>query len=261
MRAFGPMLRDLRQELDLSQAELAGRISSTQRHISFLETGRSKPTEGFVLRICRDLGLAEAQKANLFAACDAQPPITRSAFSDAQITEALNLLDRHVLANWPFPAMVLDSSWNILRQNAHFTTLMAPFLPAGNPRGNFMQILLNDGFCAMVTNWDDLAPALYYRLQAAAGHSATLRALLDQARADGRFDGCAPIDAGDSAPSVYVPIRLQFPNGLRINTSSLMGQLAALHPALIEGFEIELILPTDPASEQALRAFLQSPNG
>ena len=60
---FGKTLKTLRRTLGISQLALAAQLSSTQRHLSFLETGRSKPTVGFLRRLCSELNLSAAQRS------------------------------------------------------------------------------------------------------------------------------------------------------------------------------------------------------
>ena len=93
MDTFGPVLKDIRNAMGLSQAGLAGELESTQRHLSFLETGRSRPSPGFVSRICRVLDLSIAQRINLYEAAGFHSPYQRRNLRSAEIMQALDTME------------------------------------------------------------------------------------------------------------------------------------------------------------------------
>ena len=149
MSHFGPVLKDLRGLLGMSQVDLAMALDSTQRHISFLETGRSQPSESFLIRICRELKLSVAQRANLFAASGLESPFVRRAFSSEEVRQTLDMLETECLAHWPYPALIMDATWQVLRANRAFFIMMAPFLQEGNESQNLMSIMLGPQFRAL----------------------------------------------------------------------------------------------------------------
>lgn len=251
--AFGPVLKDVRSHLGISQAELALRLESTQRHVSFLETGRSVPSHAFVIRICRELGLSVAQRANLFDASGHPNPYPARDFSSQDVTAALDMIEARVLANWPFPALVLDASWNVLRANGAFQTMLGPLMPEGNAPANLLATMLSPVFRALIINWEEAVGALYFRLQAAAAEDQQVAEIFAQARAAGTFD---EMDLGNGEVPVFVPIEMQLPKGPRLSITSMIGKLASTQDALVEGFDIELMIPTDGASEAIMRAAL-----
>ncbi len=252
---FGDTLRQLRRALGLSQGALAGQLQSTQRHISFLETGRSQPTAKYLSRLCTELNLSAGQRANLFAASGlANPYVTRDMSSDAVI-ETLDMLTDRVLAHWPFPAFVLDPSWNILRKNTASDRVFGPFLDplvVGNQPRNFLQLLMSEKFMAMVTNWHEASPAIYFRLHASAGRDPFVAQIFDTACARGLFDHLPSLITEQTEAPVYIPVELQFGEGISLRITSFIGQLATVQDALVEGFEIEFMIPCDAASERLL---------
>lgn len=254
MSAFGQVLKDIRGTLGLSQLALANTLNSTQRHVSFLETGRSRPTPVFLSRICRDLELNIAQRVNLYEASGLRSPYLRRDLRSDDITAALNLIESRVLRNWPFPALVLDPDWTILRSNVAFERMFSPFLTSGNAAPNLLEIMVSDPFRTMISNWDQVAGVFYYRLQRSSNHSAHVADVFTKARARGLFAAVEQDLTSDDGIPVFVPIRLTLPNGAVLEISSFLGQLASCQDALIEGLEIELIVPLDETSEQIMRA-------
>ena len=256
MDTFGPVLKDIRNSMGLSQAGLAGELDSTQRHLSFLETGRSRPSPGFVSRICRVLDLSIAQRINLYEAAGFHSPYRRRNLRSDEIMQALDTIEMRVLRNWPFPALVLDFEWNVLRANSAFDQIFAPFLSATNTAANLLEVILSPAFVGLVQNWDEAASIMYYRLQRTAQHSPRVADIFAQGRARGLFDHVEQDAVGRQDIPVFVPVELKLPEGPTMQFTSMLGQLASCQDALIEGLEIELMVPLDEGSEMAMRSML-----
>lgn len=254
MQNFGLVLKDLRTRLGLSQAALAGKLGSTQRHISFVETGRSNPSSGFLMRICRELNLSIAERANLFEASGLPCPYPRRELSSAEVTATLTMIETHVLRNWPFPALVLDAHWNILRQNSAFTALMAPFMDSNDQNPNLLNIFLSPQFSSLISNFDEVAPVIYNRMQKASVYSHDVAKKFGEAKSSGMFDTMDSSLASGALVPAYTPINIALPDGTCLQIGSLMGRLASVQDALVEGFEIELMVPADKASDDLLRS-------
>lgn len=250
---FGAILKDIRHSLGISQSDLAHVLGSTQRHVSFLETGRSHPTAGFVTRICRELKLSVAQRANLYFTSGHIGPYTAHDPASDEVTAALDMIEARLLDHWPFPGLVLDARWNVLRANGPFRTLFAPFIGDGNAEPNLLEVFLSPQFRGLVTNWNEAVGILYFRLQAAAAKDAGMRDIYLKARRDGVF----PDDIlSRSGLPIFVPIRIAMPDCPEIEISSLLGKLASTQDALIDGFEVELMVPVTEASEKTMAALL-----
>lgn len=252
---FGHIMREIRLSLGLSQAACAARIGSTQRHISFLETGRSAPSATFLGRICQELELSIAQRTNLFESAGQRTPYPRRDPASNDIQATLDMLEQHVLGNWPFPAMVLDENWTVLRKNAAFERIFGPFLPARNDRAaNLFDLLLHEIFRSMITNWDEAISVLFFRLQRAAAQNPELARRYQAARERGLFENIAQDLVSGARVPVHTPICMTMPGGLNLEFFSVMGRVPSLQDAVLERYEVEFIVPADPASEAALRA-------
>jgi len=256
MIGFGAILKDVRGGLGLSQAALAEHLGSTQRHVSFLETGRSRPTPYFVTRICKELSISIAQKASLFQAAGLATPFATRERSSDDIKAALDMIHDRVLLNWPFPALVLDEHWNILRSNLPFDKMFGPFIGTNNAQPNLLEIMVGDPFRSLIANWDEAATSFFFRLQASAAQSDRVRDLFNTCRSNGLFDSIEDHLQGTVGMPVYVPISINLPNGAQLQVTSLLGKLSSVQDVLVEGFEIELMLPTDASSETMMRAAL-----
>ena len=238
---FGAALRELRKQLGLSQEATALSLGTTQRHVSFLENGRSAPTRPMLARIVTGLGLSAAQRAALFDASGFRSPYPHRSLDDDSLQESLDLLARRVLHHWPFPGYVLDRDWNFLRTNPSGRRLLDAF---GAP-ANMLTMFLAPAFRTSVTNWTEASGSLYFRLQVASRRSETVRAAFEAAIANGDFKDVGDSLAGKTELPVYVPLVVKIPGGPRLEFTSLLGHLMSVHDAVAEGFEVELLVPLD----------------
>src|SRR5215472_1704727 len=114
---FGSLLRHWRALRRMSQLDVALNAEISQRHLSFLESGRARPSRGMVLRISEVLDVPLRHRNELLesvglAAVYADLPLTSAELDPAR--EAVERILRH---HEPYPAMVIDAAWNILMKN------------------------------------------------------------------------------------------------------------------------------------------------
>ena len=242
---FGSRLRSVRGELGLTQEAAAHAIGTTQRHLSFLETGRSAPTRKMLGRLVSALQLSAAQRVSLFEASGFRSPYPTRTLDDAEVQATLDLMEAQVLGHWPFPAFVVDRDWNFLRANGPGERMIQAF--GGVP--NMHALFLSPEFRAMVTNWEQASGSFYTRIQSVAKRSPLVRAALDAAVDEGRFDHVAEVLGGPEDVPVHIPIEVQLPDGAQMRFTSLHGRWVSVHDALAEQFEVELLVPLDRASE------------
>ncbi|MEP2704554.1 MAG: helix-turn-helix transcriptional regulator [Roseibium sp.] len=247
---FGKTLKTLRRQHGLSQADMAGRLDSTQRHLSFLETGRARPSRYMIQRIEQELALPIARSQVLYELAGFTSPYKYRAEDSHDVLDALNLLETRLLANWPFPAFVLDKRWTILRVNQPGKLFLAGFAEEQNEPANLFRIFLSPAFRDRVQNWEEVAPIFAARLYKEAAKDAELSELLDQAQESGLLDGLDEIQRKDVP--VFVPAIVTGPDGSTLRLTSLLGQLASVQDAVIEGMTIELMVPMDIATENCL---------
>ena len=248
---FGAALKLLRRELGLSQAALALALDTTQRHVSFLETGRSQPSRDMVGRIATGLSLSAGQRAALFDASGFRNPYPSRTIASDDVKATLDLIATRILRHWPFPAFVMDRSWNVLRMNDRARRMFDRLMPPVSGQTNFLELFLSENFRNLVVNWEEASAALYFRLQAAALQSEAIANALATAKARGDFAHIGEMLTGQEEMPIFVPTMLRTPAGI-LRMSSFLGRLGAVHDALVEGFEVELMVPLDENSETVL---------
>lgn len=252
---FGEAFRAVRRARGLTQEAVALTVGTTQRHVSFLETGRSTPTRAMLGRLVAGLGLTAGQSAALFAASGFRNPYPARAVEGEALQATLDLMAQQVLRHWPFPAFVVDRDWNFLRANRPARRMIAAF--GGVP--NMHALFLSPAFGERVVNWEQASGSFYTRIHEVARRSPAVRAALDEAVAAGRFDHVARVLGGPEDVPVYVPIEVEMPDGARMRFTSLHGRWATVHDVVAEQFEVELLVPLDGSSERVVGATFGAP--
>jgi transcriptional regulator with XRE-family HTH domain len=159
-QTLGELLRYWRRIRDASQLQLAVAAATTPRYVSFVETGRAQPSRQMVTRLPGALDVPLRERNGLLLAAGYA---TLDAPELAQVRGALTaMLDQHE----PFPAVVLDPGWTVLRANAGarrlFGELLAPD-PLPQP-ANVLRLMIEPGPVRdAVFNWTEVVPALLER--------------------------------------------------------------------------------------------------
>jgi transcriptional regulator with XRE-family HTH domain len=115
---FGSALRRWRLARGLSQLDLSVASETTSRHVSFLETGKSRPSREMVDRLAQALDLPLRERNVLFRAAGLAQVYSESALESEDLTAFRLVVDRMLESHDPFPAYAVDGHWNIVRANA-----------------------------------------------------------------------------------------------------------------------------------------------
>src|SRR5712691_6341334 len=161
---FGSRLRWWRERRGLSQLGLAADAETTQRHVSFLESGRAAPSREMILRLAAALDLSLRQQNALFLAAGYAPAWRESDLSAPELARVNSALDYMLAQQEPYPAFVVDRRWTLLRANAGAGRLVA-FLtgPAAasadpsEPVNLAMALVSPNGLRPFIVNWEEVA--------------------------------------------------------------------------------------------------------
>ena len=242
---IGDKLRAWRQRRRLSQLDLALDAEVSQRHLSFVESGRAAPSREMVLRLAAALDVPLRERNALLLAAGYAPVYPERPLDAPDMAAARDAVDRVLRAHMPFPAMAVDRHWRILAANDAVAPLLAgvedPALLA--PPVNGMRLSLHPrGLAPRIANLPRWRAHLLERLrrQVAASGDRTLAALLEEVRAYGA--GTAEDGGGAEADDggVAVPMELDTPRG----------RLSFLSTTMVFGTPVEVTL-----SELAVEAF------
>src|SRR4051812_41805265 len=247
----GPLLRDWRNRRRLSQLDLALDASVSARHLSFIETGRSKPSRDMVLHLAEHLEVPLRDR-NVMLTAAGFAPVYRESPLDAPELASVRQAIEVILANQePCPAFVIDGAWNMLQANAGvagFLDLISPELL--DPMNVIRASLHPRGLSRYIVNFDEYAAHVIERLnrQLAATSDPGLEALLaevmdypDVARAVGDGAVLPP-------PAAVLPMHFRLDDGTELRFFSTMTVFGSPLDVTIAELAIESFFPADEAT-------------
>ena len=171
---LGAMLRHGRDLRGTSQLELSGHTGFSQRHISFIESGRSSPSRQTLMVIAQALDVPLAERNSLLLAAGYAPIYAEPAWNAAEMQGVTRALERMLRQHEPFPAVVMDRYWNILVANEAAPRFFNHFIDMKTRTGprNMLHLMFDpDGMRPYVADWDEVAPTLIQRIaREAVGH-------------------------------------------------------------------------------------------
>jgi transcriptional regulator with XRE-family HTH domain len=158
-RNFGEQLRRWRKGRGLSQLELAGAAGTSQRHLSFLESGRAAPSPQMVLGLAAALNVPLRQQNTFLASAGFAAIWREGKLGEPELAQVDGALDYILAQQEPFPAFVVDRHWNLKRANKGAARLVE-FILGAVPAGpvNLADALLSPAVIRpFVVNWKEVA--------------------------------------------------------------------------------------------------------
>lgn len=235
----------------MSQLELALRAGTTQRHVSFMESGRSTPGRGMVVRVAESLQLPLRERNALLLTAGYAPSYPETRLDDPALKPVLDSLRGLLDGHRPYPAIVVDRFGDLVASNDGISVLTEGAAPELlEPPVNVLRLALHPhGMAPRIVNFDDWAQHVLERPRqeiARAPHE-RLSALLDELR------GYLPEPANPSAEHLgfAVPLRLRSALGeLRLITA--ITTFATAVDVTVSELRLETFLPADEATAIAL---------
>jgi transcriptional regulator with XRE-family HTH domain len=248
---FGALLRQWRQRRRLSQLDVAIEAGVSPRHVSFIETGRSTPSRAMVLRLADVLDVPPRERNRLLLAAGLAPVYGERSLDDPDMAAVRDGVERVINAYNPFPCVVVDRGWWIVRANAGAGVLLDGVAPALLERPNALRIALHpDGLAPRIRNLAQWRHHLLDRLrrEVAVSGSTELSSLL--AEIDSYAGGSEQIrDLG----GVAVPLELYTPDGRLLTFLSTVTTFGTALDLTAAELSIEAFLPADEDTAAALR--------
>jgi len=251
---FPSLLKAWRAKRHLSQLELALTSGVSQRHVSFLELGRARPSRGMIVQLSEALDVPLRERNDWLLAAGFAPIYRVRSLDDPQMSQVLHAV-RMMLANHePYPALAVDRAWNIRFANAPFEQLAAMlgadvWTAVGGAHRNLLRLFFHpNGIRPWVTNWNSVAPLLWHRAQreAEAAGGGELRALLDELV---QLQDPAALRLADDAALVPVmPFTLER-EGLRVSFFTVIATFGTAQDVTTDELRIESMFPADEATK------------
>jgi transcriptional regulator with XRE-family HTH domain len=259
---FGRLLKEWRQVRGTSQLDFALASGISQRHLSFLESGRARPSRGMVLHLASALAVPLRQQNAMLLAAGFAPAFAERKLDAPELRPVSAALDRALAQQEPFPAVVVDRIYNLLRANQAALALIgtmlggAPAAPAPGQAHNLFRLLVRaDGLKPAVENWDESVLWLLRRLRAEAvaegerGHDR----FLDELVADPDVARVArqPREEGDYPPALTVRFRK---GETRLALFSMIATVGTPLDVALQDLRLEFFFPADAETERWFRA-------
>jgi transcriptional regulator with XRE-family HTH domain len=254
----GPLLRGWRQRRRLSQLDVSARAAISTRHLSFLETGRARPSREMVLHLAEELDVPLRERNTLLVAAGYAPVYRETPLDSDDMAGVRGALEQLLAGHEPNPALVVDRQWNLVLANRAVGVLLAD-VPAEllAPPANVLRVSLRpDGLASRITNFAEWSGHLLSRLGrevTATGHPALAKLYDELAALPGVATPEPPVPHGDGASRLMVTLRLKSALGDLAFFSTVATFGTAVDVTLAE-LSIETFFPADAATADALRA-------
>jgi transcriptional regulator with XRE-family HTH domain len=252
---IGALLRDWRTRRRMSQQDLALEAGVSARHVSFVETGRSRPSAEMVIQLAEHLDVPLRDRNALLLAAGFAPAYAQRDLDEPEMGPVRDAIDRVLRGHEPYPAIVVDRHWGLVSANRAVPLLIAG--AAGHllePPVNVLRLSLHpEGMAPRIVNLGEWRAHLLDRLgrQAVVSGDPALFALHDELAG---YPGGEPGHAPDlEAGAIAVPLRLRAGEDelAFISTATTFGTATDV---TVSELAIESFFPADDATARALEA-------
>ncbi|HEY9536105.1 MAG TPA: helix-turn-helix transcriptional regulator [Kiloniellaceae bacterium] len=257
----GEMLRGWRRRRRLSQLELALAAEVSQRHLSFVESGRAAPSRDLVLRLAEQLAVPLRERNALLVAAGFAPVYAERKLDDPVLAAGRRAVELILAGHEPHPALAVDRHWNLVSANR----AVAPLLAGADqtllaPPVNVLRLSLHPaGLASRIANFREWRAHILERLarQIDASADAGLIDLLEELKGYPVPPGARPYRVAAEHPlgGIAVPLELAGDGGILrfLSTTTVFG--TALDISLAE-LTIETFFPAEAETAAAMRVLV-----
>ncbi|HKN94142.1 MAG TPA: helix-turn-helix transcriptional regulator [Thermoleophilaceae bacterium] len=251
---IGPLLRDWRERRRMSQLDLALGAGVSARHVSFIETGRSRPSAEMVVQLADHLDVPLRDRNALLLAAGYAPAYGQRDLAEPEMGPVREAIDRVLRGHEPFPALVVDRHWGLVAANR-----TVPLLTAGaaehllEPPANVLRLALHpEGIAPRITNLGEWRAHLLDRLgrQAVASGDPALFALHEELASYPGAGGGHTVDL--EASEIAVPLRI-LADGSELSFISTATTFGTAVDVTVSELSIESFFPADDATARFLQ--------
>ena len=259
----GPLVKEWRSVRRRSQLDLALEVGVSARHLSFVETGRSRPSPELILALAEELDVPLRERNSLLLAAGYAPRYAETGLDAPQMSQVTASLQRMLDAHDPYPGVVIDRSWNVVLANRAAGAFTAG-LPAdllGPPLNVFRACLRPDGLAARTLNLEEWSAYLLRQLHRLVVTTCD-ESLVELEREVAEYPAAVehrrrgrdtPFE-----PPILVPLRLDL-GGSQLSLFTTLTTFGTATDITLSELAVELFFPADPASEAILRGVAEGP--
>lgn len=257
---FGRLLKEWRKRRSFSQLDLAVAVRTTQRHVSFIESGRAAPSRDMILRLSAAMDIPLRQQNALLLAAGYAPVWRERDLSAPDLAMVNTALDYMLAQHEPYPAFVVDRRWNLLRANRGAVLLteflLGPTPPeaAAEPVNLATALMSSEGLRPFLSNWEEVARYFLRGVQADAqadGAPETL-ALLNRLLA---LPDVAALTQSPPRADIQAPVLpMLFQHGdISLSMFTTIATLGTPRDVTLQEVRIECFFPIDDTTAHLFR--------
>jgi transcriptional regulator with XRE-family HTH domain len=253
----GGLLRDWRQRRRLTQMDLALEAGISTRHLSFVETGRSRPSPEMVVNLAEQLEVPLRERNQLLLAAGYAPRYEARSFDDPALNEVRDAVSRVLAAHEPYPAIAVDRHWNLIASNGALGPMLegvAPHLLV--PPVNTIRLALHpEGVAPRIINLDEYRADLLHRLEREARLTGDA-GLVELHEEMLGYPGAGGTDsaAGGPGSAVTVQLHLATADGGRLAFFSTITSFGTAVDVTVSELAVEAFFPANAETAARLRA-------
>ena len=259
---FREQLRGWRSRRGVSQLSLALEAGVSTRHVSFLETGRARPSREMVLRLATALDMPLREQNGLLLSAGFAPRYGERSLSSADLEQATRAVRLMLDAHEPYPAFALNRYWDLKLWNRPLAIMLGGQDAVARPLEtiNALDLVFEPGLLReRMLNWQEVARAVLRRLQrqiARAGSDTRLEQIWQTVQQSPGVAALGREARSDEAPPVLVPMRIRDDRGVLswINTLATFG---ASGDVTLDELVVESFFPGDESTRRFVEQMAQ----
>jgi transcriptional regulator with XRE-family HTH domain len=248
---LGNLLRYWRRQRGKSQLDLSLDTGISQRHLSFVESGRSVPSRELLLIVSEKLDIPLRERNVLLLASGYAPTYNEGAWETPEMAVVTKAIDRVLLQQEPHPALVLDRYWNVIRTNEAAPRFFGSFvdLEARPKPRNLLDLMFDPaGIRPFVESWEVVAAGLLQRV-----HRESVGHVVDQRTAEllNRLEKYPGVKALSTIPRTHSSVLpITFVKGAqRLSYFSFITTVGIPQSISAQELRIECMFPLEPESK------------
>ena len=243
----GTILKKWRKQRRYSQLQLALELDVSSKHISFIETGKSKPSQPMILKIASFLNLPKRVINQALNVAGYAPIYSELPANDKNLKPVFEAIEQMIESHMPYPAIVLNQNWDVVNANVEAQTLLAE-LGFSNEK-NLLEALINDKpNSSKIVNWHELVSLVLIRLKQEINLLGNPQKLM---LLEKKLSACTSDYASDDVLDEHIDVQQTVVTS-KFNLSkgehaffSIIPQLGTVQDVAVSEYKVELMFPAD----------------
>jgi transcriptional regulator with XRE-family HTH domain len=239
----GTILKQWRKQRRYSQLQLALELDVSSKHISFIETGKSIPSQPMILMIANFLNLPKREINQALNLAGYAPIYSELSVNDKNLKPVFDAIEQMIESHMPYPAIVLDQNWNVIKANLSAQALLVELGYAGEE--NLIEALIKDDpKHSKIINWYEVISLLLIRLRQEINLLGSPQILIALEK---KLSTCL---SGYSNSDVFNPSQAVITSKFKLSKGdhsffSIMAQLGTVQDVAVSEYKVELMFPAD----------------